>query len=62
MKKSAVFGASSDRDLAIKLTDKRYVDTFRKNIQEGMSEDAENLQKKFSSIYHKYNNLVHSRK
>ena len=61
MKKSAVFGAHSDRDLALKLTEKRYVDTFRKNIQEGMNDEEEILKNKFSAIYQKYNQLAHSK-
>ncbi len=61
MKKSAVFGAHSDNDLAEKLTAKRYVGTFRKNIQEGMNEEEEKLQNIFSSIFLKYNNLVHAK-
>jgi hypothetical protein len=60
MKKSAVFGAHSDRDLALKLTDKQYVDTFRKNIQEGMSDDDDDLKNIFRAIYQKYNQLAHS--
>ena len=43
MKKSAVFGAHSDNDLAQKLTDKRSVGTFRKNIQEGFSDNEDEL-------------------
>lgn len=61
MKKSAVFGAHSDRDLAMKLTEKRYVDTFRKNIQEGMNDEDVFLKNKFSAIYQKYNLLAHSK-
>lgn len=60
MKKSAVFGAHSDRDLALKLTEMQYVDTFRKNIQEGMSDDDDDLKNIFRSIYQKYNQLAHS--
>jgi hypothetical protein len=60
MKKSAVFGAHSDRDLALKLTEMQYVDTFRKNIQEGMSDDDDDLKNIFRAIYQKYNQLAHS--
>jgi hypothetical protein len=60
MKKSAVFGAHSDRDLALKLTEMQYVDTFRKNIQEGMSDDDDDLKNIFRSIYQKYSQLAHS--
>jgi len=58
MKKSAVFGAHSDGDLAEKLTEKQYVGTFRKNIQEGMGEEKENVQKIFNAIYQKYRPLT----
>ena len=58
MKKSSVFGAHSDGDLAEKLTDKQYVGTFRKNIQEGMGEEKENVQKIFNAIYQKYKQLA----
>ena len=61
MKKSAVFGAHSDGDLAEKLTEKQYVGTFRKNIQEGMGEENENVQKIFSAIYQKYRQLTKSK-
>ena len=61
MKKSAMFGAHSDRDLAQKLTEVRYVDTFRKNIQEGFSSEDEKLKKVFSAIYQKYNQLANSK-
>lgn len=60
MKKSAVFGAHSDGDLAEKLTEKQYVGTFRKNIQEGMGEEKENVQKIFNSIYQKYKQLTYT--
>ena len=60
MKKSAVFGAHSDRDLALKLTEMQYVDTFRKNIQEGMSDDDDDLKNTFRAIYQKYSQLAHS--
>ena len=58
MKKSAVFGAHSDGDLAEKLTEKQYVGTFRKNIQEGMGEETKNVQKAFNTIYQKYKQLA----
>ena len=60
MKKSAVFGAHSDGDLAEKLTDKQYVGTFRKNIQEGMGEEKEFVQKPFNTIYQKYKQLANT--
>ena len=60
MKKSAVFGTHSDGDLAEKLTEKQYVGTFRKNIQEGMGEEKENVQKIFNSIYQKYKQLTYA--
>ena len=62
MKKSAVFGDHSDHDLAEKLTKPQSVDTFRKNIQEGMEEEDKNTQKEFYYIYQKYNNLAHPKK
>ena len=62
MKKSAVFGAHSDNDLAEKLTEKRYVGTFRKNIQEGMGDENEKIRQIFKSIYQKYNALAHLKK
>jgi hypothetical protein len=62
MKKSAVFGAHSDGDLAAKLTKKQYVGTFRKNIQEGMGEEAQNVNHIFNTIYQKYNQLAHPKK
>ena len=58
MKKSAVFGAHSDGDLAEKLTEEQYVGTFRKNIQEGMREEKENVRKIFNAIYQKYKQLT----
>lgn len=58
MKKSAVFGAHSDGDLAEKLTSKRYVGTFRKNIQEGMGAETETTRNIFIAIYLKYNALA----
>ena len=62
MKKSAVFGGHSDGDLAEKLTAKRYVGTFRKNIQEGMGEEDMEVRTAFNTIYQKYNNLAHPKK
>ena len=62
MKKSAVFGAHSDADLAVKLTSKQYVGTFRKNIQEGMDSEDIKTQKIFYTIYQKHNNLAHPKK
>lgn len=59
LKKSAVFGGHSDRDLAEKLTEKQYVDTFRKNIQEGMSDENTKIKENFKTIYQEYNNLAH---
>lgn len=59
MKKSAVFGTHSDNDLAEKLVAKDSVGTFRKNIQEGMGKDEENLQKILGAIIQKYKKLVH---
>ena len=56
MKKSAVFGAHSDGDLAEKLTSKRYVGTFRKNIQEGMGDEEEDVQNIFHTIFLKHKN------
>lgn len=58
MKKSAVFGAHSDGDLAEKLTSKCYVGTFRKNIQEGMGAETETIRNIFNAIYLKYNALA----
>ena len=62
MKKSAVFGASSDGDLAEMLTAKRYKGTYRKNIQEGMDKENIKTQKAFYTIYQKYNDLAHPKK
>ena len=62
MKKSAIFGAHSDMDLAKLLTEKRYADTFRKNIQEGMGGEKNNLQEILESILRKYNNLAYQHK
>lgn len=62
MKKSAVFGVHSDGDLAKKLTEKRYVGTFRKNIQEGMGGEAEETMIIFDLIFKKYSDLVHHKK
>lgn len=59
MKKSAVFGTHSDHDLAKKLVGQKSVDTFRKNIQEGMDEEPKELQNIFYSICQKYNTLAH---
>ena len=59
MKKSAVFGSHSDHDLAKKLVAKNSVDTFRKNIQEGMDKESKELQNIFYSIYQKHNALAH---
>ncbi len=60
MKKSAVFGAHSDGDLAEKLTEQKYVGTFRKNIQEGMGEEKENVRKAFTAIYQIYKQLIYA--
>ena len=60
MKKSAVFGAHSDGDLAEKLTEQKYAGTFRKNIQEGMGEEKENVRKIFNTIYQKYKQLTYA--
>lgn len=62
MKKSAIFGAHSDMDLAKLLTETRYADTFRKNIQEGMRGEKNNLQEILESILRKYNNLAYQHK
>ena len=62
MKKSAVFGGHSDNDLAEKLTEKTYVGTFRKNIQEGMNDENTKIRKAFNTIYQKYSNLAHPNK
>ena len=59
MKKSAIFGGYSDNDLAKKLTETKHIGTFRKNIQEGMGEETEELKNIFNSIYQKYNKLAH---
>ena len=59
MKKSAVFGAHSDYDLAEKLTDKRSAGTFLKNIQEGLSDDEGELKILFHDIFLKYKRLAH---
>ncbi|MBR1541125.1 MAG: hypothetical protein IJ628_00750 [Bacteroidaceae bacterium] len=58
MKKSAVFGGHSDRKLASKLTDKYSIDTYRKNIQEGMGDEPKYLQDIFYTIYQKYRKLT----
>ena len=60
MKKSAVFGAHSDGDLAEKLTEQKYVGTFRKNIQEGLGEEKENVRKAFTAIYQIYKQLIYA--
>ena len=62
MKKSAVFGAHSDGELAEKLTEKQYAGTFRKNIQEGMGEEEIEVRTVFNTIYQKYSDLVHPKK
>ena len=62
LKKSAVFGGCSDHDLAIKLTETRFADTFRKNIQEGMGDENTKTRKVFNAIYQKYNDLAHPKK
>ena len=62
MKKSAVFGAHSDGELAEKLTEKQYAGTFRKNIQEGMGEEDTEVRTVFNTIYQKYNDLSHPNK
>jgi hypothetical protein len=62
LKKSAVFGGCSDHDLAIKLTETRFADTFRKNIQEGMGDENTKTRKAFNAIYQKYNDLAHPKK
>lgn len=62
MKKSAVFGTHSDGDLAEKLTEKASVGTFRKNIQEGMGGEAQDIQNIFNAIYQKHNQLAHPMK
>ena len=59
MKKSAVFGAHSDNDLAQKLTDKRSVGTFRKNIQEGFSDNEDELKIFICDMILKYKDLAH---
>lgn len=59
MKKSALFGAHSDNDLAEKLTEPRHVGTFRKNIQEGMGDESASVRNIFNSIYKKYKALAH---
>ena len=62
MKKSAVFGAHSDNDLAEKLTDKRSVGTFRKNIQEGLSDNDGEMKIIFHDICLKYKRLAHPKR
>ena len=61
MKKSAVFKECSDMDLAEKLTNKSHTGTYRKNIQEGMKDETQKLQKIFSHILQKYNKLAHQK-
>ena len=58
MKKSAIFGGHSDRDLALKLADKYSVETFRKNIQEGLGAETVKIQNIFDSIHQKYRLLA----
>ena len=62
LKKRAVFGGHSDGDLAEKLTETKYVGTFRKNIQEGMDDESDEIKNIFDTIYLKYNDLIHSKK
>ena len=61
MKKSAVFKECSDMDLAEKLTNKSHTGTYRKNIQEGMKDETQKLQKTLSHILQKYNKLAHQK-
>ena len=61
MKKSAVFKECSDMDLAEKLTTKSHTGTYRKNIQEGMKDETQKLQKILSHILQKYNKLAHQK-
>ena len=61
MKKSAVFKECSDMDLAEKLTTKSHTGTYRKNIQEGMKDETQKLQKILSQILQKYNKLAHQK-
>jgi len=61
MKKSAVFKECSDMDLAEKLTNKSHTGTYRKNIQEGMKDETQKLQKILSHILQKYNKLAHQK-
>ena len=62
MKKSSVFGAHSDNDLAEKLTERRYVGTFRKNIQEGMGEESAIVRNAFDAIFQRNRQLAHPRR
>ncbi len=62
MKKRAVFGAHSDNDLAEKLSERKYVGTFRKNIQEGMGDETEEINHIFNTIFQKYNHLAHPKR
>lgn len=59
MKKRSVFGGHSDMDLAKKIAETQFADTFRKNIQEGMSNEDSFTKSEFDTIYLKYNNLAH---
>lgn len=61
MKKSAVFKECSDMDLAEKLTNKSHTGTYRKNIQEGMKDETQKLQKILSHILQKYNKLAYQK-
>ena len=62
MKKRAVFGAHSDNDLAEKLTNKHSVGTFRKNIQEGLNDNEDEIKIIFCDMLLKYNNLAHPKR
>jgi hypothetical protein len=48
-------------DLAKKIAETQFADTFRKNIQEGMSNEDSFTKSEFDTIYLKYNNLAHSK-
>ena len=61
MKKSAIFGSHADADLAKKLVKGDAVGTFRKNIQEGFSENEDDARKSFASILLKYKKLANKR-
>ena len=56
MKKRVIFGGHSDNDLAVKLTESKYVGTFRKNIQEGMGDESASVRNIFHTIFMKYKN------